>query len=324
MKADSPERIGGRPDRLAYLALAAVCFFWGTTYLGIRIALESLPPIYLIAIRYTISGTILLVYAALAGYRIPRGRELLYTAVCGVICIGMGNSFLAISELLIPTGLAALFYTTAPFLMVGIDALLPGGKRPLPLTIGGLCLGLLGVVFLVLPAAQREGFSGRTVSGFVILEIGAIGWVLGSVLQKRVATRSAAFVNGAVQQLAAGLALFLPAKIFETLPHAISARSGWAIVYLVTFGSIIGFSSFVYSMTHLPVAVVSIYTFVNPVVAIILGWLFFRELFGMRELVAMLIIFAGIAVVRWSEAKRQHRLATPAPDEAGIFEDSKG
>lgn len=291
--------------RLAYLALAAVCVFWGTTYLGIRIALESLPPLYLIAIRYTISGGILLVAALSGGFRLPRGRELVYTAVCGVICIGVGNSFLAIAELSIPSGLAALFYTVAPFWMVGVDAMLPGGKRPLASTLAGLSIGLAGVVFLVLPAARHEGINGHTVSGFLLLQVSAAGWVLGSLLQKRVKARSLPFVVGAVQQFAAGLALFAPAGAFEKLPAAVTHRSEWAIAYLVVFGSIIGFTAFVYSMTHLPVAIVSIYNFVNPVVAIVLGWLFFREPFGTRELIAMLIIFAGIGLVRWSETKRR-------------------
>ena len=307
--------------RIAYAALAAVCFFWGTTYLGIRIGLESLPPFYLMGIRYTISGAILLAFAALGRFPLPRGRELLYTAGCGVICIGIGNGCLALAELLIPSGLAALFYTTAPFWMIGVDAFLPGGRSPYASTLGGLAVGLLGVTFLVWPAALREGFRGHTVSGFLLLQLSAFGWVLGALLQKRVKTRSLPFINGAVQQLAAGLAMLVPAALFEKLPHAVSSRSEFAVAYLVVFGSFVGFSSFIYSMTHLPVAIVSIYTFVNPVVAILLGRLFFREPFGPRELFAMLIIFGGIALVRWSEAARRIPLAVPAPDEPGIAAD---
>ena len=166
-------------------------------------------------------------------------------------------------------------------------------------------MGLLGVIFLVLPAARQEGFRGRTFSGFLLLELAAVGWVLGSLLQKRVRALALPFVSGAVQQLAAGLALFLPAAKFEKLPHAVSLRSELAVAYLIVFGSIMGYTAFIYSMTHLPVAVVSIYSFVNPVVAILLGWLFFREPLGLRELAAMLIIFIGIALVRWSEASRR-------------------
>jgi drug/metabolite transporter (DMT)-like permease len=301
--------------------LIAVCFLWGTTYLGIRISLESVPPMYLIAGRYVISGSILLAVAAFTGAKVPSGRELFYTALFGIICIGIGNGTLAIAELWIPSGLAALFYTTAPFWMVGIDAALPGGKKPLISTLGGLVVGLVGVVFLVAPAAAREGFRGRTVAAFLLLQLGGIGWMLGSLLQKRVHTHSQPFVSGAVQQLAAGLAVSIPAILFEQVPRAITARSLVAIAYLVVFGSIVGFSAFIYSMAELPVAMVSIYTFVNPAVAVSLGWLFFREPFGYRELVGMTIIFAGIILVRWSETNKRASVLVPAADEVGTMGD---
>jgi len=290
--------------RLPYLALVIVCILWGTTYLGIRIALEGLPPLYLIAIRYTISGTILLVIAGLSGARIPRGRELVQTAVCGVICIGIGNGFLAIAETYIPSGLAALFYSTCPFWMIGIDALLPQGNRPQVTTVGGLLVGLMGVAYLVYPDAVRHGVGGPMIAGFLLLQISGIGWVLGSLLQKRVKAGSHIFVSGAVQQLAAGLAMFVPAGIWEKMPHSVGQRPVLAVAYLVVFGSLIGFSSFVYAVAKLPVATVSIYTFVNPVVAVFLGWYFYREPFGYREMIAMAFIFTGIGLVRWSESAK--------------------
>ena len=234
------------------------------------------------------------------------------TAVCGAVCIGVGNGFLAIAEQYVPSGLAALFITTSSFWMVGIDALLPGGKRPRLPTIGGLLIGLLGVAFLILPAALREGFGGKVIPGFLLLQISGVGWVLGSLLQKRVPTRANSFVTGAVQQFAAGVATFIPAIIFERMPHVISLRSGLAVAYLVVFGSLIGFSSFVYAVAKLPVAIVSVYYFVNPIVAVWLGFLFFREPFGGRELIAMLIIFTGIALVRWSESFHGRRQAAVA------------
>jgi drug/metabolite transporter (DMT)-like permease len=290
------------PQRLAYLALAAVCIFWGTTYLSIRIGLEALPPSYLIGIRYLISGSILLAAAMIAGIRIPRGRELWLTALCGVICIGTGNGFLALAETYIPSGSAALFYTMAPFWMVGIDAFLPHGKRPLGATLGGLLIGVLGVAFLIYPAAVREGFSGKTLTGFLLIQVSAAGWTLGSLLQKRVRSNTPPFVSGAVQQLAAGLVCTAVALEFEKMPARVGARAMLAIAYLVVFGSIVGYSAFIYTVKHLPVAIVSIYYFVNPLVAVLLGWVFFREPFGYRAAVAMGIIFIGIGIVRWSEA----------------------
>jgi drug/metabolite transporter (DMT)-like permease len=290
-----------------------VCLLWGTTYLGIRISIETIPPLYLIAIRYTISGALFLIGAFMRGVYIPTGRELFQTAACGVICIGIGNGFLAIAETWVPSGLAALFYTTCPFWMVGMDAFLPGGRKPLGSTIRGLFLGVAGVVFLVLPAALKEGFRGGTFTGFLVLQISASGWVTGALLQKRVIARAPAVINGAIQQLAAGLAMFIPAAILEHMPEHVSTRSVFAVVYLIVFGSFIGFTSFIYAMSRLPVAIVSVYTFVNPIVAVWLGWLFFREPFGGREFVAMIVIFSGIALVKWSEARAVARVKEPNP-----------
>jgi drug/metabolite transporter (DMT)-like permease len=199
-------------------------------------------------------------------------------------------------------------YTTVPFWMVGMDAILPGGAKPLAATLRGLLLGLAGVAVLILPAALREGWHGRSVEGFLLLQLSAIGWVLGSLLQRRMPTATSPFLIGAVQQLGAGLVTFIPAAMFEKLPAHVTLRSELAMAYLIVFGSIIGFSSFVYSMARLPVALVSIYTFVNPIVAVLLGSVFFGEPFASREWIAMLVIFAGIALVKWSETRRR----TPA------------
>lgn len=271
----------------------------------------------MMSIRYVISGAILLVAAALGGARLPRGRELLYTAICGIICIGIGNGFLAIVEQWLPSGLAAVFYTTSPFWMVGIDALLPHGNRPRLTTIGGLVMGFFGVFYLVLPAVQGEGISGHTVIGFLLLQLSGIGWSLGALLQKRVRTNTAPFISGAVQQFAAGVALAIPAVILEKAPHGVALRSELAVAYLVVFGAIIGFSSFIYAMSRLPVALVSIYTFANPIVAVFLGWLILNEPFGYRELIAMVVIFSGIALVRRSEIARQQKIPALAAEEAG-------
>jgi drug/metabolite transporter (DMT)-like permease len=312
-----PAKTAAHSQNSAYIALIAVCVLWGTTYLGIRIAVETIPPFYLIAARYTISGAVLLIGARLAGLGIPSGRELIQTGICGAICIGIGNGLLALAETWVPSGLAALSYTTCPFWMVGVDALLPRGQRPLASTVRGLLVGVAGVVILVLPAALKEGFRGSTFSGFLVLQLSAAGWVVGALLQKRVVTRSDAIVTGAVQQLAAGLAMFVPAALFEHIPHAVSSRSVFAVAYLVVFGSCIGFTAFIYAITRLPVAIVSVYTFVNPIVAVFLGWLFFREAFGVREFIAMIVIFAGIAVVKWSES-RATKGVRPHPSAADL------
>jgi drug/metabolite transporter (DMT)-like permease len=286
------------PHFRAYLALAAVCFFWGTTYLGIRMALESLPPLLLVGLRYTISGTALLLVAYFAKAHLPSGKELFYTALYGVIIIGIGNGCLAFAEVWIPSGLAALFITTSPFWMVGMEALIPGGERLHAPTLLGMLVGLLGTSLLVAPSAIQQGWNGPSLKGFLLLQFGCCGWAFGSILQRRHVTKAHPVVSGAIQQLATGIVFLGPAWLTKTQPVHWTPRSMAAVLYLITFGSVIGYSAYLYALDKLPVSVVSTYNYINPVVAILLGWLFYREQIGIRELLSMLIIFTGVALVK--------------------------
>lgn len=304
---------------MAYLALAAVCLFWGITYLAIRISLETLPPAIMLGTRYVLSGAALLIATKFMGIAIPRGRELWLTALCGIIGIGSGNGLLALAELRIPSGTAALFYTTAPFWMVGIDALLPQGKRPLRATVVGLCVGVFGVAYMIYPAAVQEGMHGNTWPGFLLIQLSAAGWTLGSLLQKRVHSHAPPFVTGAVQQFAMGVATLGFGAASEKMPGVVGTRALLALAYLVIFGSIVGYSAFIYVVKNLPVAIASTYYFVNPVVAVLMGWLFLREPFGIRSAIAMLIIFVGIGIVRWSERTKPDTRLLVDTEEAGVI-----
>jgi drug/metabolite transporter (DMT)-like permease len=292
----------------AYVALAAVCFFWGTTYLGIRIALESMSPSVLMGLRYSISGIILLAVAYFSNAHLPTGRELGYTALYGVIIIGAGTGCLVYAEQWVPSGLASVFITLSPFWMIGIDASIPGGERLHGPTIFAMLVGLVGTILLVAPEIVSEGFGGPLVRGFLVIELGCGGWCLGSILQRRHQTKAHPVVSGAVQQLATGLAFAVPALFAKPHPSTWSARSIGAVVYLVIFGSIVGYSAYSYVLDRLPVAVASIYNYINPIIAVFLGWIFFREHFGLLEMIAMLIIFAGVALV-----KRYSQTPSPKP-----------
>ena len=290
------------PQLKAYFALAAVCFFWGTTYLGIRMALESVSVAALVSSRFLMAGAILLVAAKVMGAALPRGRELWLTALNGLLVLGIGNTCLAVAELWIPSGLAALFVTISPFWMVGTEALVPGGEKLHGPTIGGMLIGLAGAAILVLRSGAGEG-GGMITAGFLVLQLGSFGWSLGSILQRRQTSAIHPVVSGAIQQLATGVVFIVPALLMPR-PHEIQTRSVWAVLYLVVFGSIVGYSSYIYVMSKLPVAVVSIYNYVNPVVAVCLGWLFYREPFGWREAAAMVVIFIGVAIVKANTAKK--------------------
>jgi drug/metabolite transporter (DMT)-like permease len=281
-----------------YLALLAVCFFWGTTYLGIRMSLESFPPLLLVCVRYLLSGSILLLLAKMRGLYLPRGRELADACFSGFLTLGIGNGALVFSEVLIPSGIAGLIITISPFWMVGAEALLPGGERLHAPTIAGMLVGMAGAGLLFTPDANTHGIDRALLSGFLMLQVGMAGWSFGSIYQRRKTGKAHPVVAGGVQQLAAALILLPFSLAIPQAPVHWSVRGVTALAYLVVFGSLVGYSAYVYCMDRLPVAIVSIYTYANAVVAVFLGWLFYREPFGRRELLAMAIIFAGVAVVK--------------------------
>lgn len=273
---------------------------WGTTYLGIRMALESFPPLVLVSTRYILSGSIMLLFARARGIYLPRGRELLVACASGVVVLGIGNSCLVFSEVFIPSGLAGLITTISPFWLAGVEAMMPRGERLNGRAIAGMLVGLGGAALLFAPGVDTRVIDRSILlRGFLLLQLGMAAWSFGSIVQRRQAGKEAhPVIGGAVQQLAAGVVLSPFALAIPQHPVHWSARGIGALVYLVCFGSIAGYSAFAYALDRLPVAVVSIYSYVNAMVAVALGWLVYREPFGRREALAMAIIFAGVTVVK--------------------------
>jgi drug/metabolite transporter (DMT)-like permease len=290
----------GNPLFKAYLALIALCFFWGTTYLGIRMALESFPPFTLVSLRFLLSGSIMLAVVLWRRAELPRGRDLRIAILSGVLTLGVGNGALVLAEQRIASGLAGLFITIGPFWMVGIEALLPGGQKLHGPTIFGMLVGLGGAALLVVPDFVGNTISGNVLAGFLILQVGMSCWSLGSIYQKRQNLKAHPIVVGAIHQVAAGVAAAPLALLLDKHPIQWSARGTGALIYLVIFGSIVGYSAYTYALNHLPVAMVSAHVYVNSVVAVTLGWLVYREPFGWIEATAMLIIFLGVALVKRS------------------------
>lgn len=266
-------------------------------------ALESFPPMLLVCVRYVISGTIMLLFSWSRGLYLPRGKELAWACFSGLLTLGVGNGMLVAAETLIPSGIAGLIITISPFWMVGVEALLPGGERLHAPTIAGMAVGLAGAALLFAPDPGAGAIDHKLVIGFLLLSCGMAGWSFGSIIQRRKAGKAHSVIAGGVQQMAAGLAMIPIALGSGDLTVHWSTRGVSAMVYLIVFGSLVGYSAYVYAMDKLPVAIVSVYPYVNAVVAVALGWLFYREPFGWRETWAMVVIFAGVAVVkRYSQA----------------------
>ncbi|PWU06660.1 MAG: hypothetical protein C5B51_11880 [Terriglobia bacterium] len=282
----------------AYLALAAVCFFWGTTYLGIRMALETFPPLILIAVRFALAGTILLTFARVRGLYIPRGRELATNLLSGLLILGIGNGALVFAEQLIPSGLAGLIITISPFWMVTVEALLPGGARLHAPTIGGMIVGMAGASLLFTKDLGAHAIDRPVLVGFLVLQAGMASWAFGSIYQRRRKGKAHSIIAAGVQQIGAAAGGAVVALLVPQPPLHWSARGVAALLYLVCFGSIVGYSAYAYALDRLPVAILSIYPYTNAVVAVTLGWLFYREPFGVREAGAMAVIFLGVALVK--------------------------
>ena len=276
----------------------AVCIFWGTTYLGIRMSLEMFAPLELVSLRYIVSGAVTVLFARARGMYLPRGRDLAAACFSGFLILGIGNGALVFAEVVIPSGMAGLIVSISPFWMVGAEALLPGGERLHAPTIGGMLVGLAGAALLVAPDLNPHAIDHNLLNGFLILQVGMAAWSFGSIYQRRKAGKAHAIVAGGVQQLAAGLILAPFALLVPQHPLHWSLRGELAILYLICFGSLVGYSAYAYAMDRLPVAIVSVYPYVNSVVAVFLGWLFYREPFGLREAFSMIVIFASVAVVK--------------------------
>jgi len=265
----------------------------------------------LMCLRYSISGGALLIGALATGARLPTGREAWRTALYGLMVIAMGTGALAYSEQWISSGMASLFASLQPFWLVGVEALSPSGERLHWPSIGGMLVGLAGVALLMTPGGGGHSVSTQAMlGGFFLMQFGGLMWSVGSIAQRRMESRAHPFVSGAVQQLATGIAFVIPA-LLDGRHETWNAKGMLAILYLAVFGGIVGYSAFIYTMHHLPVALVSIYTYVNPMVAVALGWWVYREPFGWRETVAMIVIFAGVAIVKWTTSRSQ-RLSEPS------------
>jgi drug/metabolite transporter (DMT)-like permease len=287
-------------------------------------ALESFPPAMMVSLRFLTSGTILLAFAFLRGYRFPEKSELRRTALLGILILGIGNGSLGYAELIIPSGLASLFITISPFYLVGIEALLPGGAKLHGPTVAGMLVGFLGTALLITPDFHAQGNKLVTLAGFAITQLGVICWCSGSILQKRSITNASPWMTLGVQQFAAGLAFVPLALSIPSTPVHITARGVGAVIYLVIFGSLVGYTAYIYAIGKLPIAVFSVYPYVNSVVAVFLGWLVYREAFGLKEMLGMLIIFSGVGIVKWQTARQARTVPVMPPSVEEALEPDHG
>jgi drug/metabolite transporter (DMT)-like permease len=250
------------------------------------------------AFRWTIAGAFLLVGLALAGRPIPRPRAWPSLLVLGVLLMGFGNGAVVWAEQSVPSGLTSVLVAAAPFWMVGIERLMPDGE---PLTAGklvGLAIGFGGIVLLVWPELRLEG-STSFAAGAAATQLACLGWAIGSSYSRRRSRSEDVLAAAALQMLFAGLVLMLVATVLgEWKMLGFVPRTLGALTYLILVGSVIGYSSYAYALKHLPVTTVSLYAYVNPVIAMALGAVVLGERFTLRIAAAGAIVLLGMAMVR--------------------------
>jgi drug/metabolite transporter (DMT)-like permease len=289
--------------RRAYLAWIAVCVIWGTTYLGIRIALETIPPLLMASMRWISAGGLLIVMLALRGERLPARREWPSLAILGILLLGFGNGAVVWAEQTVPSGLTAVLVATSPFWMVGIDALMPDGEAIVLRRVIGLVIGFGGIVMLVWPQLRFDGSGGGFLGGVIAAQIACVGWAVGSSYARKRGRGDASGENvlatAAFEMLLGGIALLIVSlALHETARLRFTPRTTGALLYLIFVGAIGGFSAYAYALKHLPVATVSLYAYVNPIIAVVLGALVLGEPLDARMVLAAIVVFIGVAMVR--------------------------
>lgn len=287
------------PPRLAYAAWISVCLIWGTTYLAILVALETIPPMLLGGLRFMAAGSVLCLLVLARGGRLPPSREWARQAALGTLLLGVGNGAVVWSELWIPSGIAAVAVAALPFWMSGTEAAL-GGDRLRGRVLVGLFAGFVGIVVLIWPSLfAADANVSRFGLGVLLVQVACLGWAVGSSMSRRTVSTAGTAAASALQQLFAGvLLLSVGTALGEWSELAFTLRTIAAELYLIVFGSLIAYSAYLYALNHLPVATVSLYAYINPVIAVMLGTVFAGERFTPRIVAAAALVLGGVAIVR--------------------------
>lgn len=314
-----PSLVQRMPSRfLVPAALATIYVVWGSTYLAIRVMVETIPPLLGAGLRFLVAGSIF--YALLAArrgwqsMRITRG-QLAGCALIGCLLLFGGNGLVTIAEQDVPSGLAALLVASEPLWVVLLRA---GARESISkTTVVSVALGFVGVALLVLPGERPDG---ATLGGVLLVVLAAALWALGSFMSRRVRLPEDVFLSTAVQMLCGGAAMvtvgLLVGEAGETSFSAISFDSSLAFVYLITIGSLLAFTAYVWLLQNAPISTVSTYAYVNPVIAIFLGWAILSE-----EITAFVLLGAAVIVASVAAVVREE--SGPVEEPVGVAEECR-
>lgn len=310
-------RAAGAARSRVISAFAAVYLIWGSTYLAIHYAVETIPPFLMGAGRFLTSGLILYAWSRRSGVRTPTAAEWRAATITGVLLLLCGNGAVIWAEQHVASGIVALIVAVVPLWMVLLDWLRPGGVRPRPLVFVGLALGLAGLALLIGPDALPSHSGARLeIWATLVPVVGALFWALGSIVSRYAARPPSSQLATGMQMLAGGAAfLIVSAMLGEPRHfdiHAVAGSSLVGLLYLVTFGSLIGFTAYIFLLGATTPAKVATYAYVNPVVAVILGWAIAGEPFTGRAMLAATVILAGVATITLANVPGASHALPPA------------
>lgn len=297
-----------QPTGKIIAAFASIYFVWGSTFLAIRYAVEAIPPFLMAGVRFTLAGLLLYGWMHLRTAVRPTRQQWWAAAVAGLFLFTLSHGGLAWAEQRVESGIAALVGAMIPIWVVLLEWLRPGGTRPLRAVVIGIVVGFAGLVLLIGPGQGSEAQpldSGAT----VVMVIGTLTWAIGTLYTRGMALPLSPFMFAGMQMLVGGVLLLVAGAVtgdwLKPVPEAVLMRSLLALLYLVSFGSILTFSAYVWLLRITKPARVATYAYVNPVVAVLLGWALAREPLTLRTLIAAAIIVAAVVVITTNQQRSQ-------------------
>ncbi len=281
------------------IAFTALYIIWGSTYLAIRFAIESLPPFLMAGLRFFLAGLILFAFARLKNKDPkPQQRHWISAFIIGGLLLCGGNGSVVWAEQFVPSGVASLFIATTPFWMVMLEWRWLKTKRPAAGVFWGIVVGFFGVWLLMAP---RAGTQPIHLGGAAMLLLAAFLWSVGAIYSKRAPLPKSPLLSTGMEMMAGGIVLLvlgiLHGEMATVHPEAFTAKSVWAFFYLVVFGSLVGFTAFIWLLKAVGAAKTSTYAFVNPLVAVFLGWSLGGEALTAQTVMATLIIVASVVAI---------------------------
>jgi drug/metabolite transporter (DMT)-like permease len=284
-----------------WIALIALYIVWGSTYLGIKVAIETIPPFFHAAVRFLVSGLIILTWQKAAGAEMPTRTQWKSTFIIGNLLLVGGNGLVSWAEQFIPSGIAALIIATVPLSLVILEALRPGGVKPTWQAIVGLVIGFIGIFILAGPAEISGSTTNLNPFGVAALLSATILWAMGSIYSKGADLPKSSMMTTGAEMLMGSIGLFTVSLLTGELngwnPADVSGRSLAGLIYLITVGSIIGFGSYIWLLANAPISLVATYAYVNPIVAVILGYFFGNEALEPRIYLATAIIIGAVIFI---------------------------